>query len=84
MNLYLAPIQSMTIAAYRNAFARIFGGIDAYYAPFIATTDMQKVSLLLLKDLLPERNDADIKIVPQLLSNNGTDFKFFSSFFYVG
>lgn len=79
MNLYLAPIQSMTIANYRNTFARIFGGIDAYYAPFIATTDMEKVSLLLLKDLLPERNDADIKIIPQLLSNNGTDYKFFSS-----
>ncbi|HEY5587244.1 MAG TPA: tRNA-dihydrouridine synthase family protein [Ruminiclostridium sp.] len=79
MNLFLAPIQGMTIACYRNAFARIFGGIDAYYTPFIATADMKKVSDLLLKDLLPERNDAGVKIVPQLLSNNGTDFSIFAS-----
>ncbi|MCX7922030.1 MAG: tRNA-dihydrouridine synthase family protein [Clostridia bacterium] len=79
MNLFLAPIQGMTMACYRNAFARIFGGIDAYYTPFIATADMKKASHLLLKDLLPERNDPAVKIVPQLLSNNGTDFRLFSS-----
>lgn len=79
MNLYLAPIQGMTMACYRNAFARIFGGIDAYYTPFIATAEMKKVSHLLLKDLLPERNDPKVKIIPQLLSNNGTDFSSFAS-----
>jgi len=79
MNLFLAPIQGVTIACYRNAFARFFGGIDAYYAPFIATADMKKVSHLLLKDISPERNDTEIKIIPQILSNNGTDFRLFSS-----
>lgn len=79
MNLFLAPIQGMTTACYRNAFARIFGGIDAYYAPFIATADMKKINTSLLKDLLPERNDAAVKLVPQLLSNSGADFRLFSS-----
>jgi tRNA-dihydrouridine synthase len=79
MNLFLAPIQGMTVACYRNAYARIFGGIDAYYAPFIATAHMKKVSHLLLKDLLPERNDTAVKVIPQLLSNDGTDFRAFSS-----
>lgn len=79
MNLFLAPIQGMTMACYRNAFAKIFGGIDAYYTPFIATADMKKVSPSLLKDLLTEHNDAEVKIIPQLLSNNGTDFRVFSS-----
>ncbi len=79
MNLFLAPVQGMTIAFYRNAFARIFGGIDAYYAPFVATADMKKVNRLLLKDLFPERNDSCLRIVPQILSNNGTDFRLFSS-----
>jgi len=79
MNLFLAPIQGMTMACYRNAFARIFGGIDAYYTPFITTAAMKKVSPLLFKDLYTERNDATVKIVPQLLSNNGSDFKSFSS-----
>lgn len=80
MNLFLAPIQGMTTAFYRNAFARIFGGIDAYYSPFIATTDIRKASPSLFKDLLPERNDSSIKIVPQLLGNNGADFKAFASY----
>lgn len=79
MNLFLAPIQGMTIAFYRNAFARIFGGIDAYYAPFIATTGMNKVNNLLLKDLLAEHNDPAVKLVPQLLGNNGEDFRRFSA-----
>jgi len=79
MNLFLAPIQGMTMACYRNSFDKIFGGIDAYYTPFIATAEMKKVSPLLLKDLLPERNNAVVKLIPQLLSNNGTDFKAFSS-----
>jgi tRNA-dihydrouridine synthase len=79
MNLFLAPIQGMTMAFYRNAYARIFGGIDAYYTPFIATSDAKSVNPLLLKDLIPERNDAAVKIVPQLLSNNGTDFRSYSS-----
>jgi len=79
MNLFLAPIQGVTMACYRNAFARNFSGIDAYYTPFIATADIRKASRSLLKDLLPENNDAMVSIIPQLLSNNGNDFRLFSS-----
>ena len=78
MNLFLAPIQGMTIAHYRNTYAKIFGGIDAYYAPFIATCEKSKSSPVLFKDLIKEKNDASIKVIPQLLSNNGEDFKFFA------
>lgn len=79
MNLFLAPIQGMTMACYRNAFAVIFGGIDAYYAPFIATADIRKTSRSLLKDVLNENNSSAVKLIPQLLGNNGNDFKLFSS-----
>ncbi|HHV30565.1 tRNA-dihydrouridine synthase family protein [Acetivibrio mesophilus] len=75
MKLFLAPIQGMTIACYRNAFARHFGSIDAYYAPFIGLSETKKISNLLLKDLLPERNDSSINVVPQLLGNDGVLFK---------
>jgi tRNA-dihydrouridine synthase len=78
MNLFLAPIQGMTKACYRNAFERYFGSIDAYYTPFISPSEMKKVSLLLLKDLLPEHNDPSIKLVPQLLCNDGSHFKSFA------
>jgi tRNA-dihydrouridine synthase B len=78
MKLFLAPIQGMTIAGYRNAFARHFGNIDAYYSPFIATSEVKKVNNLLLKDILPEFNDPAVKLVPQLLSNDGTQFRDFA------
>lgn len=79
MDLFLAPIQGMTTACYRNSFSRIFGGIDKYYSPFIATSEMEKVNLTLFKDLLPENNDSTQNVIPQLLSNNGTDFRTFAA-----
>ncbi len=82
MKLYLAPVQGMTVAGYRNAFARIFGGIDGFYSPFVATADHKKISTSLLKDLLPEYNVAPVRVIPQLLGNNGDDFRIFSSAIY--
>lgn len=77
MKLLLAPIQGMTIAHYRTIYEDIFGGIDTFYAPFISTTDPFKASPSLFKDLLPEINRHH-NVVPQLLSNNATDFIHFS------
>jgi tRNA-dihydrouridine synthase len=77
-NLFLAPLQSITIAHYRNLYAEIFGGIDAYYSPFIATAPPYKSSPALFKDLLPEANTPGLVLVPQLLGNNGTDFRYFA------
>lgn len=68
----------MTIAGYRNAFARHFGNIDAYYTPFISSSEVDKVNNLLLKDILPEYNDPAVKLVPQLLGNDGAQFKAFA------
>lgn len=82
MNLYLAPLQGMTIACYRNAFARIFGGIDGYYSPFVATADNEKISRALLKDLLPEYNKEQQKVIPQLLGNSGEAFRRFAGAIY--
>lgn len=79
MKLSLAPIQGMTIAYYRNLYAEIFGGIDDYYSPFIATTSMRKDSLALFKDILPGVNNSSLNIIPQLLGNNGSDFRYFAS-----
>lgn len=79
MKLILAPIQNITVAHYRNLYAQIFGGIDAYYAPFISTTNMRKSSPALFKDLFPESNNGTLDIVPQLLGNNGIDFRYYAS-----
>lgn len=34
ISVYAAPLQGYTEAAWRNAHERVFGGVDAYYAPF--------------------------------------------------
>jgi tRNA-dihydrouridine synthase len=78
MKIFLAPLQGMTMAAYRNAFARHFGGIDEYYSPFISTSAGEKVNRLLLKDILPENNESSVKLVPQILGNDGIQFKAFA------
>ncbi len=78
MKLFLAPIQGMTIAYYRNLYSELFGGIDAYYAPFIATTGVRKSSTSLFKDIDKEFNNKNIEVVPQLLGNNADDFKYFA------
>lgn len=77
--LFLAPIQGMTNAYYRNIYAELFGGIDTYYAPFIGTSSMRKPNSPLFKDILPENNNDINNVVPQLLGNNGDDFRFFAS-----
>ncbi len=78
MKLVLAPMQGMTYAYYRNIYSEIFGGFDEYYSPFISTTEESSHSLSLFKDILPEENNSDLKIIPQLLSNNGKDFLYYA------
>jgi tRNA-dihydrouridine synthase len=33
--IHFAPLQGYTDAVYRRAHARIFGGIETYYSPFV-------------------------------------------------
>ena len=33
--LYMAPLQGLTEAPFRNSFERNFGGVDAYFTPFV-------------------------------------------------
>ena len=35
MKIYAAPLQGFTEAAWRNAHEGVFGGVDAYYSPFV-------------------------------------------------
>lgn len=35
MKIYAAPLQGYTEMAWRNAHDEVFGGIDAYYTPFV-------------------------------------------------
>lgn len=73
MNIFLAPIQGVTIAPYRNYYNKIFGGIDAFYAPFISPTNKQETHPSFFDDVLPSMNQSPL--VPQLLGNDGDNFR---------
>lgn len=71
MKFFLAPILGITNSAYRNFFAKHFGGIDRYYAPFVSAVKTNKTNPSLLKDLLPQKNLPPSFLVPQILGNDG-------------
>lgn len=73
MKLYFAPLEGITTYIFRNAHAEIFGGADAYFAPFITPSDNEKISIKNLKDILPERNSA-LNLKVQVLTNRADSF----------
>ncbi len=69
MKLYFAPMEGITSYTFRNIHAGMFGGCDAYYAPFITPTSDEKTGRKMLRDILPENNHCG-KLIVQFLSNN--------------
>lgn len=74
MNYYFAPLEGITGYTYRNAFADLFGGMDKYYAPFVSPSVNDRMSGKEIRDLLPENNNQNIKLVPQVLANRSDYF----------
>lgn len=69
MNLYFAPLEGITGYIYRNTHHELFGGCDAYYAPFITPVENERLNRKCLRDILPDNNLCpDIRV--QLLANN--------------
>ena len=65
MRFYLAPMEGITTYIYRNAYYKYYGGMDAYYTPFVSN---RKLKTRALKDVLPENNQAK-PVIPQILTN---------------
>lgn len=78
MKLSLAPIQGITIAAYRYYYNQVFGGFDDYYAPFISPTNIKEASFKMFQDILPNTFNNTDTTIPQLLGNNGSNFREFA------
>lgn len=74
MRLYFAPLEGITTYTYRNTHAELFGGCDAYYAPFITPSDNERLSVKCLRDIVPENNNGDLRLVPQVLTNRAASF----------
>lgn len=73
MLLYFAPMEGITGYIYRNLHKELFGGVDKYFMPFIAPTEMHGFKKRELLDVMPEHNQK-IHVVPQILSNQADDF----------
>ncbi len=65
--LQMAPIQGCTEAGYRNLFSQYFGGVDAYFTPFLRV-EHGEVRRRNLRDIEPEAN-ATPRLIPQLLAS---------------
>lgn len=73
MEFYFAPMEGVAGYIYRNTYNKYFNNIDKFFAPFISTSPNGIKKMKEFKDILPD-NNKDVKIVPQLLSNNYEDF----------
>ena len=69
--IFSAPLQGFTTHIWRNAHARIFGGIDAYYSPFMRIEHGNFLNRD-INDVKPENNQG-ITFTPQILACNPVD-----------
>ena len=66
MELSFAPMEGVTSCIYRRIHHELFGGVERYFAPFLAPDTQGKVRASALRDVLPENNDG-LPLVPQIL-----------------
>ena len=73
MRYTMAPMEGIAGHLYRNVQERVFPGACAYYAPFITTTQYDRVASHYLTDLLPSNNTVPC-LVPQIMANDAAAF----------
>lgn len=64
--IHFAPLQGFTEAAYRNAHAASFGGVDTYYTPFVRI-ERGEFRHKDQRDITPEQNTVP-HLIPQLIA----------------
>lgn len=72
-DICLAPMRGLTDAAFRNAYARFFTGVDLAVSPFLSTVRGTKIKATHLEDVQP-RNNAAMPLVPQVIGNDPGQF----------
>ena len=73
MKYYFAPLEGITGYIFRNCYEKYFGGIDAYYTPFVTTRDGGIMKKKEKRDILPENNPG-LRIIPQIMTNKANEF----------
>ncbi|MDO4510884.1 MAG: tRNA-dihydrouridine synthase family protein [Bacteroidales bacterium] len=66
LKIYAAPLQGFTDRVWRNAHHEVWGGIDAYYAPFMRVTGGE-IPHRDVAEALPQNNTAPLR--PQILAS---------------
>lgn len=72
MKIYFAPIEGVTNCRYRRIHNKYYPGIDKYFVPFIKSS-MGEMLNKELKDVDPDNNKINAKVIPQILSKNVND-----------
>ncbi len=65
MQYYLAPLEGITTYTFRRCYEQVYGGIDRYFTPFLASKKLSKKER---NEVLPEHNEG-VTLIPQILSN---------------
>jgi tRNA-dihydrouridine synthase B len=74
VKLTLAPLQTFTDFHFRNALERVYGGVDAYYAPYLKlVNDGKEIKENTKKDILPINNTL-FQPIPQILACGSSDY----------
>lgn len=72
--IHFAPVQGSTDFTYRNLHQQHFGGIDAYYTPFIRLEKGESFRNRDLRDIDPELNRVD-RLIPQLIASEPEELR---------
>lgn len=72
-HIYLAPMEGVTDAIFRNCYKKYFGGVDKYYTPFLSPNATKQFVTKELRNIDPANNDVSCT-VPQLITNNAEHF----------
>ncbi len=75
LKIYFAPLQESTDYIYRSAHARLFGGVDKYFAPYIVRQNDGTIKKSHLRDIQTS-NNLGYPLIPQILAGNTADFVF--------
>lgn len=78
--IYAAPLQGFTEAAWRNAHEQTFGGVDAYYTPFIRL-EKGEIRNKDKREVLPQQNTVR-HLIPQLVASESEELNLLAGFLF--
>ncbi|MEN8115772.1 MAG: tRNA-dihydrouridine synthase family protein [Bacteroidota bacterium] len=74
--IYFAPIQGFTDFIYREAYAKIFGDVEAYFIPYISVKN-NKILNKYFKEIISEHNKQK-RVIPQVLVKDSEEILYLS------